>query len=253
MSKGISGIKVIAGFSVATIICVGAMIAKGKPVEQAEITTEGNYYQLDEKKIEAKMAADKAMYNRYLKEAQPSVEVDEWGVDVNISADKKMAAIQNDLNELHVKYAYLKKLETTSALRDSLAFRESSNNPQAVNQFGYVGMFQLGRIAFKDIGRTMREHNHIRQMLPITLTVYPVATQIKDVEKLIGNNKRYLRSVRPFIGKKIKGYRVTENGMLAGAHLCGHVAVKKYLKTGGKVDMKDGNGVKVSTYIKMFA
>ena len=242
MSKKISGIKVIVGFSAATIICFSAMASKANTQAQEEKQTIQHNSVIDS----LKSLGDKAISN-------DRASLESGVIHVGLDAGQKQTIIENELEAIYTKYAYIKKLQQSASLRDSLAFRESSNNPQAVNQFGYVGMFQLGKIAFKDIGRTTREHTHIRKHLPITLAVYPIKEQIEDVEKLISNNKRYLRSVNAFVGRRINGVKITQNGMLAGAHLCGHVAVKKYIKSGGRTDMKDGNGVKVSSYIKMFA
>ena len=39
----------------------------------------------------------------------------------------------------------------------------------------------------------------------------------------------------------IHGHKITISGMLAGAHLVGHVGLKKFLNSGGDVDPQDGN------------
>ena len=38
------------------------------------------------------------------------------------------------------------------AFLDALGMRESSNNYQAVNEFGYLGRYQMGALALEDIG-----------------------------------------------------------------------------------------------------
>ena len=51
-------------------------------------------------------------------------------------------------------------------------------------------------------------------------------------------------------GQIVHGILVTESGMLAAAHLGGQGSVKKWFRT-GKV-RKDGNGVKITSYMKRF-
>jgi hypothetical protein len=41
--------------------------------------------------------------------------------------------------------------------------------------------------------------------------------------------------------------------MLAGAHLVGHAAVKRFLDSGGAIVERDGNGVPVTDYMRKFA
>ena len=51
-------------------------------------------------------------------------------------------------------------------------------------------------------------------------------------------------------GKIVRGILVTESGILAAAHLGGAGSVKKWFRT-GKV-RKDGNGVKITSYMVRF-
>ena len=70
--------------------------------------------------------------------------------------------------------------------------------------------------------------------------------------KLLKTNKRYLQKhINNFEGKRVNGVLVTESGLLAAAHLGGAGSVKKWFKT-GKV-REDGNGVKITTYMKKFS
>jgi len=52
-------------------------------------------------------------------------------------------------------------------------------------------------------------------------------------------------------GEIVHGVLVTESGLLAAAHLGGAGSVKKWFRT-GKV-RKDGNGVKITTYMERFS
>lgn len=66
-------------------------------------------------------------------------------------------------------------------------------------------------------------------------------------------NKWILRKeIKRFSGKRIKGIRVTESGILAAAHLGGAGNVKKFLNTYGKFQFKDAFGTSLEEYMKSF-
>jgi hypothetical protein len=65
----------------------------------------------------------------------------------------------------------------------------------------------------------------------------------------------YLKAVGAdkYSGKIINGYKITDSGLLAGAHLKGAGVVIEYLKSGGQIIAKDGFGTSVESYIKKFS
>ncbi len=72
------------------------------------------------------------------------------------------------------------------------------------------------------------------------------------MRKLLQTNKKYLQKyIYEFEGQVVNGILVTESGLLAAAHLGGASSVKKWFKT-GKI-RKDGNGVKITTYMQQFS
>ncbi|MGB5667054.1 MAG: hypothetical protein WBM53_09410, partial [Maribacter sp.] len=78
--------------------------------------------------------------------------------------------------------------------------------------------------------------------------------QEKVFETNIARNKWILRrDILKFVGKKIKGIEITESGMLAAAHLAGPGNVIKYLRSYGKIDVKDAYGTTITKYIKKFS
>ena len=64
------------------------------------------------------------------------------------------------------------------------------------------------------------------------------------------NKKRLQKLINKFDGKVVHGVLVTESGLLAAAHLGGQGSVKKWFRS-GRV-RRDGNGVKITTYMKKF-
>lgn len=78
-------------------------------------------------------------------------------------------------------------------------------------------------------------------------------TQEKAFIALCNINKWNLRKyIKRYVGIKMNGVIITESGMLAAAHLAGAGSVKKYLRSYGKFQFKDGFGTSIKSYIKKF-
>jgi hypothetical protein len=69
-------------------------------------------------------------------------------------------------------------------------------------------------------------------------------------QNLLYNKKRLKRYIKKYDGTIINGILITESGLLAAAHLGGAGSVKKWFRTGKA--RKDGNGVKITSYMKQF-
>ena len=67
---------------------------------------------------------------------------------------------------------------------------------------------------------------------------------------LLHNKKRLQKYIDKYEGKVVHGILVTESGLLAAAHLGGQGSVKKWFRN-GRI-RKDGNGVKITSYMKRF-
>ena len=65
------------------------------------------------------------------------------------------------------------------------------------------------------------------------------------------NKEKLQKYIDKFEGQEINGILVTESGLLAAAHLGGQGSVKKWFRT-GKI-RQDGNGVKITSYMKRFS
>jgi hypothetical protein len=130
-----------------------------------------------------------------------------------------------------------------------MAQRESSNNPLAINDDGYIGLYQFGVPALKDVDLYPKVNKDRFKKDP---SCFPEPLQHKAMKKLISKNKNYLRGYYKYVGRSISGVKITEAGLLAGAHLVGHGGVKKFLKSNGRIVPRDGNNVPVTEYMKMF-
>ena len=122
-----------------------------------------------------------------------------------------------------------------------MGHRESSNNYKAVNKYGYMGKYQFGRSTLKTLKINVSRSEFINNP----------KLQEQAMYKLLQYNKKKLkRYIEKYSGRVINGVLVTESGLLAAAHLGGAGSVRKWFRT-GKV-RRDGNGVKITSYMKLF-
>ena len=118
-------------------------------------------------------------------------------------------------------------------------------NPAVVNQFGYMGKFQMGTAAFRDIGVRMSPQRWKR---------HPMSEHIQDTMflRFCALNSLYLeKDIKKYSGKRIKGIRIHEANILAAAH-GGIGRAHQFLISGGRIDPKDGNGTRISHYFRKF-
>ena len=153
-----------------------------------------------------------------------------------------------DIEDLNIPIKIQRK-NLDTFLKD-LAMRESSGKWDTINQLGYIGLYQFGDIALKDVGLDDKVTTAKFKENP---NIFPPEMQTKAMVDLLKNNKHYTRRVYNKIGETYNGIEVTESGILAASHLVGAKSVRKYLKSGGKINEKDGNGISVKDYMEKFA
>lgn len=126
---------------------------------------------------------------------------------------------------------------------EDLGFRESSGNYKAVNKFGYLGKYQFGRKTLDALG--------YKNISNRTFLSDP-ALQEQVMEDLLVHNKKILRRyIKKYEGKVVHGVYITESGILAAAHLAGAGNVRKFFRKG--YEFRDGNGTKMTSYMKKFS
>ena len=120
--------------------------------------------------------------------------------------------------------------------------RESSNQYNIVNKFGYMGKYQFGRKTLNKIG-----FKHISN----TQFLSTPSIQEAAMLKLLKSNKRTLRrQIKKYVNTHRHGVYITESGLLAAAHLAGAGNVRKFLRTGK--DKQDGLGTPLTEYLTKF-
>ena len=169
----------------------------------------------------------------------------------NIEPAKQEEVIKKVEEKEHKKDSFFtkKKNDLAKFLR-ALAQKESSLDPTNINSLGYIGKYQFGEMALKDVGLEDEINTAKFRKNP---SIWPEKEQDKAMVKLLKKNKDYLGNyLSQFDGKVINDVKMTKSGLLAGAHLVGAGAVKQFLDSNGKFVPKDGNGVPVTDYIKKF-
>jgi hypothetical protein len=131
---------------------------------------------------------------------------------------------------------------------DSISERESSGDPESVNSLGYMGKYQFGKIALKDINVEVDLEKFKKDP-----KIWPEKKQDAAMLSLLFKNKKYLgKYYTQYNGKKVGGIKITHSGMLAASHLLGASNVKKFLQTGGEHNPADGYGTKLTEYLDKF-
>jgi hypothetical protein len=179
------------------------------------------------------------MFVSAMAEAKSTFERFHREITIEVPTIKEISVIKPKL-EAKVKMPVVKN---HSAFLDAIGFRESSGNYKAVNRFGYLGKYQFGRATLNAIG--------FKNVSNREFLANP-SIQEKAMLTLLKRNKHTLRrEIKKYVGKTIHGVYITESGILAAAHLGGAGNVKKFFRNGK--NFADGNGTKITSYMKRFA
>lgn len=124
---------------------------------------------------------------------------------------------------------------------NAIGHQESGNRYHIVNRYGYMGKYQFGKSTLKTLRIKVSKQEFLKDSL----------LQEEAMSKLLLHNKKRLQKlIDKYEGKIVHGILVTESGLLAAAHLGGQGSVKKWFRS-GKI-RKDGNGMKITSYMQMF-
>lgn len=150
---------------------------------------------------------------------------------------------------------------------NDLGLRESSGKADVINNYGYLGLYQMGIPALIDAGYYKMEGNDINNHWESRY--FTGKDGINNIDDFLQNPEiqkkamiaykekqwEYLENwgIRKYIGKTINGIKISPSGILAAAHLVGQVRLEKYLSSNGKNIPKDANGTSVEEYLKKFA
>lgn len=131
-----------------------------------------------------------------------------------------------------------------------LAFSESAGNPDTMNTLGYIGKYQFGRAALRDIGFDV-DFDEFRTN---PSGVFPEDVQDLAIEAWFERNERLLRNeIERYSGIIVNGTPITKAGILAASHLGGVGGVKRFFRTSGAYNPSDAYGTSISKYMKKFS
>ena len=142
---------------------------------------------------------------------------------------------------------------TFSAFVEALGQRESGGHYGAFNDIGYIGKFQFGEAALQDTGYYLGDSTSntndwtgswtgLDGVRSLSDFMHNVFAQEAAVRSLMMRNWQTLERIHAtdYLGEVAGGVSVTASGLLAGAHLGGPGAVKRYLRTDGRENPSDG-------------
>lgn len=168
----------------------------------------------------------------------------------------------------------------TGDYNTDLATSESGGNyTQPPNAGGYAGKYQFGAPLLSDLGVYKMGDNEqwagggsprIKSTGQWTgqfdINGFPDVHTLNDFLKSPGaqdrvqqlnvahsNNLIDNNGLDKFIGQTVAGVPVTREGMLAAIHLAGPGGLINWLQSGGRTDVADVNGTRVSDYMRRFA
>ena len=113
---------------------------------------------------------------------------------------------------------------------------ESGYNPKIRNQFGYMGLYQFGKPALQAVKMTEDEYINDSQKQ------HKAALRLMDINT---------KGLEKYYGSTFNGIKLNKHNLAAAAQLGGRGTVNKLLS--GKInDFKDGNGISIFKYLKLF-
>lgn len=122
---------------------------------------------------------------------------------------------------------------------------ESTNRYYVRSSSGtFLGKYQFSLNTLYDVGIVTDAQSYLNNPILQEYALY----------KYLKLNKIYLGEYYyDYQGLTINGIHITNAGLLASAHLVGHVHVKRFLESNGKIIQTDGNGVPLTKYLQEFS
>jgi len=151
---------------------------------------------------------------------------------------------------------------TFAAFLIALRMAESGGDYQAVNSLNFLGAYQFGEAALIDLGYVRRDRDVYDNDFGGGWTgkngIRSTAAFLASEREQDRAAKRWMRVMWRYIeAQNIDGYawetvgetKLTTSGMLAAAHLLGAGALKEYIDSNGRADLRDPYGMPLSQYI----
>ena len=154
---------------------------------------------------------------------------------------------------------------TFAAFLVALKLMESGGNYQAVNTLNYLGAYQFGEAALTDLGYVRYDGNAYDNdygggftgkhgVRSVQGFLNSKRAQDKAAQEWMRLMWKYIGQERisRYAGRDVGGRTLTPSGMLAAAHLLGPKALRKWIKSNGRANLKDPYGTPITAYIDRF-
>jgi ribosomal protein S18 len=143
---------------------------------------------------------------------------------------------------------------------------ESNGKWNVANKFGYMGKYQIGKLALLDLGYNEQWIDQVQSSIYYTtdtvrnirfyhfdVALFPPAEQEKAIIRLMERHEKvYLNDViEKFQGQTVDSVKITKAGILSASFL-GFRNVKTFLESNGKINPKDGFGFSVKQRLALF-
>lgn len=155
---------------------------------------------------------------------------------------------------------------TFAAFLVALKMMESGGDYQSVNTLNFLGAYQFGEAALTDLGYVRYDGNAYDNNYSGGFTGKGGVRSAKD---FLSNKKEQDRAAKAWMslmwdyielqriahyeGRNVAGSKLTASSMLAASHLLGAGALKEYIRTNGKADLRDPYGTPLKKYISKFS
>jgi hypothetical protein len=146
----------------------------------------------------------------------------------------------------------------------ALARRESGGNAAVMNQYGFVGLFQMGEAALIDAGFYRPDGTGRNDWQGtwtgaggVTSLAQFRASPAAQVTAITAYHQRvwgYIQGLglASYEGQTIGGVPMTRSGMIAAAHLVGAGNLRRFLQSNGREVPRDGNRTPLTEYASRF-
>jgi hypothetical protein len=143
-----------------------------------------------------------------------------------------------DVEEIEIKIV---NIDETESFLDAIGYKESGNNYDIVNSYGYMGRYQFGKRTLRGLGYNVTQEEFLSS---------PEVQEMAMMSLLKHNKKKLQKYIDQYSGDTLHGVYITESGVLAAAHLAGAGNVRKFFKRGN--EFKDGYGTSMTSYMTQF-
>lgn len=160
----------------------------------------------------------------------------------------KSSDIQAMIENYFHKLKEQEKEKQLQLFLDSIAFSESSGNPQAYNKYGYIGKYQFGHATRKQTGfGHIKFWNFVKDP-----EIWSETDQDSAMIRLLNRNEYYLVGIISKYDNTVIGNdTITKSGILAAAHLAGATGVRRYFDYG--INPRDAFGTSLEDYLVRFS